>query len=77
MEERLLAQLRELLNSNGWKWLQEQTDDLLDKKRDRLESIPDYQLDSEQGFIKGLRWSRKKVDEAVKELTKGKENATA
>lgn len=69
MEQDQIKALRELLNSPGWQWLEAQINEYIEKKRTRLEDIPDYQLDKEQGYIKGLRWPRKKIDEVIKGIT--------
>ena len=74
---KLLAPLRVLMSNEAWLWLEEQINTQLEAKIKRLENIPDYQLDKEQGWIKGLRFPRQKLDELLKELTKGTDNATA
>lgn len=68
-QQEILQAIRELLRSRGWQWLEGEINAYVEKKRTRLEDIPDYQLDKEQGYIKGLRWPRKKIDEIIKQGT--------
>ena len=61
-----------LLKSSGWRDILDIKDEQLKIKEKRLRDCTDYELDTIQGFIKGLEFTFKKVDEIIRGDTDGR-----
>lgn len=65
------ARVINLLKQPGWRDILDLFEEQLKIKEHRLRECTDYELDKIQGFIKGLEFIFKKVDNIIKGETDG------